>query len=147
MSTQRLMGWECVTRFQTSSFFHDSNPSGPMINKLKYFRIQFRNPGNILKNFKLWCASTAESDSAVYIIPRCQTPSDEKFSKMKKLCGVQLTAESSSAVCIIQRSLTPRCASVSHCRVNNLSSVCFNPKFYKCFFSVMPKVIHMKLIF
>ena len=28
---------ECVTRFSTSIFFHDSNPSGPLINSLKYF--------------------------------------------------------------------------------------------------------------
>ena len=28
---------ECVTRFLTSSFFHDSNPSGPLISRLKFF--------------------------------------------------------------------------------------------------------------
>ena len=30
---------ECVTRFSTSSFSHDSNPSGPLINRLKYFPV------------------------------------------------------------------------------------------------------------
>ena len=29
-------------RFSTYRFFHDSNPSGPLINRLKYFRIWFR---------------------------------------------------------------------------------------------------------
>ena len=57
---------------------------------------------------------------------------------------MHLTGESSSGVCIIPRSLTPRCA--SHHGVNNLSSVCFNLKFYKCYISVMPKDIHTKLI-
>ena len=62
-----------------------------------------------------------------------------------RLHGVHHTAKSSTAVCIPLRSQvmnssqkTPRCASC--CGVNNLSSVCFNPKFYKCYFSVMPKI-------
>ena len=45
-----------------------------------------------------------------------------------------------SAVCIPLRSQSPRFA--SHHGVNNLSSVCFKQKFYKCYFSVMPKDIH-----
>ena len=32
---------ECVTRFSTSSFFHDSNPSGPLLNRLKMFEFDF----------------------------------------------------------------------------------------------------------
>ena len=31
-----------VTRFSTFIFFHDSNPSRPLIKRLKYFRIRFR---------------------------------------------------------------------------------------------------------
>ena len=57
----------------------------------------------------------------------------------------------SSAVCIKARSKvikslkkTPRCA--SHCRVNNLPNVSFDPKFYKCFFSVMPEDLSWKII-
>ena len=32
---------ECVTRFSTSIFFHDSNPLCPLLNRHKYFWIQF----------------------------------------------------------------------------------------------------------
>ena len=97
---------ECVTRFSTSSFFHDSKPSGPLINRLKYFRIRFRFRRDI-RIFKKLCGvhPTAESDSAVCITPRSQTrgvhhtteSSDEEFSK-------------SSGVCITPRSQTPRWA-------------------------------------
>ena len=48
---------ECVTRFSTSTFFHDSNPSGPLINRLKYFRIWFRKD--------IW------SQSSKNLTPRC----------------------------------------------------------------------------
>ena len=67
------------------------------------------------------------------------------------LHGVHPTAESSdekfsktSAVCIIPQSQAPRCT--SHCGINNLSSVCFNPKFYECCFSVMPKDIDIDTV-
>ena len=71
----------------------------------------------------------------------------------KKLRGVHPTAESSdemfsknSAVCIPPQSQTLRCASYRRVNLDNLSSVCFNQKFYECYLSVMPKDIHMKLI-
>ena len=49
-----------------------------------------------------------------------------------------------SVVCIIPRAETQRCA--SHCGVSSLPSVCLDPKFYHCYFSVMPKDITMKII-
>ena len=102
----------CVTRFSTSSFFHDSNPSGSLINRLKYFLIRFR----------------FRRDIRIF----------------KKLHGVHPTTESDSALCIIPRSRAPWCA--SHSGVNNLISVCLNPKFYECYFSVMPRDINMKFL-
>ena len=33
---------ECVTIFSTSIFIHDPNLSGPLINRLEYFRIRFQ---------------------------------------------------------------------------------------------------------
>ena len=50
-------------------FFHDSNPSRPLINRLKYFRIlfRFRRDIRILKKLR-GVHPTAESDSAVCII-------------------------------------------------------------------------------
>ena len=52
---------ECGTRFSTSSLFHDSNPSGPLINMLKYFRIEFRLRRDIRsQSSKIstpWCSS------------------------------------------------------------------------------------------
>ena len=41
-------------------FFYDSNPSEPLINRLKYFQIRFRFcrdiPSQSSKNSTLWCA-------------------------------------------------------------------------------------------
>ena len=117
-----------VTRFSTSSFFHDLNPSGPLINRLKYFRIRFWFRRDIWI-FKSW---------AVCIPPRCQTtrcahrwvklrsvhPTAESGSRcashhgvkwwkiLQKLCGVQHTAE-----------LDPWCD--AYRRVNNLSSTVY----------------------
>ncbi len=53
------------------------------------------------------------------------------------------------AVCISPQSQTLRCASYHRVKlrgVHHLSSVCFNPKFYECYFSEMPKDINMRLI-
>ena len=128
-------------------FFHDSNPSRPLINRLKYFRIRFRFRRDIRIFKKLHgvhhtaesssaCLHhTAESSSAVCIIPRSQAPRCASHRGVK-LRRVHNTAESRDE----KFSKTPRCA--SHRGVNNLSSVCFIPKFYKCFFSVMPKDIN-----
>ena len=83
-------------------FFHDSNPSRPLINRLKYFRLlfQFQRDIRIKKKETPQCAS------------HCGV----------RLCGVHHTAESSSAVCITLQSQvmkssqkTQRCA--SHCGV------------------------------
>ena len=48
-----------------------------------------------------------------------------------------------SAVCIILRSQTWRCA--SHRQVRNFPILCFDPKFYKCYFSVIPEDINIKI--
>ena len=93
---------------------------------------------------------TTESSSAVYITSRIQVI--KSFLKTPwcashcgfRLRGVNTSAESSSTVCIIPWSLTPR--SASHPKVNNLPSVCFDPMFYKCYFSVMSEDIILKII-
>ena len=58
-------------------FFHDSNPSGPLINRLKYFRIWFRFPHDIhyysITKFEIF-------DLAVCTTPRSQ---NFKLSKSK----------------------------------------------------------------
>ena len=60
---------ECVTRFSTSIFFHDSNPSRLLMNRLKYFRIQFRFAkifDHKVRKIRLrGVQHIAESDSAV----------------------------------------------------------------------------------
>ena len=90
-----------------------------------------------------WDIRIFKKNSAVCIPLRSQTRRCALFREVR-LRGVHPTVESSFSVCIIPRSLTPRYA--SHSGVNNLSSVWFNPKFHKCYFSVMPKDIHTKLI-
>ena len=79
---------------------------------------------------------TTESISAVCIPPRSQALRCASHNRVKgwkvqqkKLRFVHLAAESSSTLCIIPQSLTLRCASPY--RVNNLTSVCFHPKFLK----------------
>ena len=98
--------------FRPPCFFHDSNPSRPLINRLKYFRIGFRFRRDIQIFKKHWCASFRESDSSVCIKGCSQVPKiSEKPLRCAshwgvKLCGVHHTAESSSAVCITPRSQT-----------------------------------------
>ena len=104
-----LTSRECVTRFSTSSFIHDSNPSGQLINRLKYFRIWFRYPRDILsQSFLRGVQHTAEMISAVCNIlqkssPRC-TPRRSSPGYVAhhwdSLRGVQQTAEIISTVCI-----------------------------------------------
>ena len=53
------------------------------------------------------------------------------------LSQVIISYKKNSVVCISPRSQTPRCA--SHHRVHNLPNVCFDPKFYKFYFSVVPE--------
>ena len=103
-------------------FYHDSKPSGPLIHRIKDFRIRFRFRRDIQTLKKaLRCASlrgiqlrslhhTAESSSAMCIPPRSQVI--KSFPKAPRsashhgvrLRGVHHTAESSSAVCITLRS-------------------------------------------
>ena len=100
-----------VTRDYRHSFFYDSNPHGPLINSLKYFRIRFQFRGDF-QIFKKLCSvhHPAESDSAVCIIqgsqaPRCAPLRGVKLQGVhhtvglwkkvsKNICGVYHTAES-----------------------------------------------------
>ena len=95
-------------------FFHDSNPSRPLINRLKYFRILFRFCWDIRIFKKLGCQTLrcvlcnvyhpAESDSAVCSIPWSQTT----------WCASHRGRGSSSAVCITSRSKTAHCGVKLH---------------------------------
>ena len=103
-------------------FFHDSNPSRPLINRLKYFRIMFEflksstvcipPRSQVIKIFwkTLGCAShcwvwlrgvdhTAESDFAGCFSQWIKTPRCASH-RWVKLHGVHHTAKSDSAVCI-----------------------------------------------
>ena len=108
-------------------FFHDSNPSGSLINRLKLFRIIYRFPRDV-QIFKKLCgvSHTTESVYVVSIKPQSQTPWYASHCRVKiakyffltpwcashcsasicrvKLCGVHHTAESDSAVCITPQS-------------------------------------------
>ena len=112
----------------TSSFFHDSNQSGPLINRLKYFRNRFRFCRDI-RIFKKLCFvhPTSESDSAVCNIPGSQAPQCA-YSAMCITPRNEVMNSSSKT----PRSQTPRCA--SHCGVKCFSSVCFNPKVLQMLF-------------
>ena len=93
--------------FRPPCFFHDSYPSRPLINRLKYFRIWFWFRWDI-QIFKKRCGvHPTESQT-----PRCASKGVVKCQKfLKNLCGVHHTEESSSAVCIIPQSQAPLCAS------------------------------------
>ena len=82
-------------------FYYDSNPSRPLINRLKYFRTRFRFHQDIQIFKKLRSVHpTVESSSVVCIPPLSQAPSCashhgvKKSKFLKKLCGVQHTAKS-----------------------------------------------------
>ena len=81
---------ECATRFLASIYFHYSNPSGSLINMLKYFQILFR--------FHL--------DIRIF---KKKTPQCTLYCRVS-LRGVHHTVESDSVVCIIPRSQTLGCA-------------------------------------
>ena len=126
---------ECVTRFSTSFFWHDLNPSGPLIDRLKYFQILFWFHWNIrsqsLKNSTSWCAwhqgvkilSFFKSFLSWYmyiftpkrISPDCPFKSNQRLSKILILTprcafllrGVMPTTELDSTVRCTPRSLTP----------------------------------------
>ena len=98
-------------------FFLDSNPSDPLINRLKYFRIRFHFFCDIrvLKQLQ-GMHPTAESDCAVCIIPLSLTLRRASHCRVKrtkflykKIRGVHHTAESDYAVRIIPQSQTAQC--------------------------------------
>ena len=88
-------------RFLTSSFIHDSNPSGPLIKMLKFFELGL-NFAEIFKFKKKVCGvhPTAGSSSRVCIILRGQVIKVLKKLRGVKLRGVHHTTKSDSAVCI-----------------------------------------------
>ena len=92
MSELKSFQRECVMRFLTSIFFHDSNPSRPLIYRLKYFQIlfQLRRDIQIFKKFRS-VHHTAESSSAVCIPPLSQAPPCASHCRVK-----MHTAESKS---------------------------------------------------
>ena len=109
--------------------FHDSNPSGPLINRLKYFHIIFLLRTNIQIFMKLHGVHpTAESIPTVCIIPQSRV-----FQILKKknppcaphrrvnLRGVHPTAETISAVCIIPGRQSLRCASYRRVKLHTWS--------------------------
>ena len=109
--------------------FHDSNPSGPLINRLKYFHIIFLLRPNIQIFMKLHGVHpTAESIPTVCIIPQSRV-----FQILKKknppcaphrrvnLRGVHPTAETISAVCIIPGRQSLRCASYRRVKLHTWS--------------------------
>ena len=121
--------------FRPSVFFHDSYPSGPLINRVKYFRIrfQFRPDIQIFKKLS-GVHHTAESSSTVCIPPQSQAPRCASYRRVK-LCGMHPTTESSSTVCIIPRSQAPRCASLNRVKLRGVhhtaessSAVCIPPQ-------------------
>ena len=85
-------------------FFHDLNPSRPLINMLKYFRIQFRFRWYIRILSKLrGVHHTAESSTSVCIISLSQAPRCTSHHRVKWFL-------TNSAVCIPPRSRALRCA-------------------------------------
>ena len=123
-----------VSRDFRPPFFHAWNPSRPLMNRIKYFRIRFQFHRDI-PIFKKLCSvhHTAESSSEVCTMSRSQALWRKSHRRVKlhgvhltagqtlqcasllgvELCSVHHTAESDSAV-----SITPRCT--SHRGVNNL---------------------------
>ena len=138
-----------VLRDFWAPFFHDLNPSRPLINMLKYFRIRFRFRWyiRILKKLR-GVHHTAESSTSVCIISLSQAPRCTSHHRVKWFL-------TNSAVCIPPRAelravhYTSGSDSTVWCTLHNahtLPSVCFDQKFYKCYFSVMPEDINVKII-
>ena len=124
-------------------FFHDLNPSGSLINRLKYFRIlEFHRD---IKIFKKLCSvhPTAVSRKQNTVCPKTLPRASHRRDR---LCSVHPSLKSSFATCIIPRILAPLCASYQW--VSNFvhTNSLFDPKFYKFFFSVMPQDITLKII-
>ena len=93
-----------VLRDFWAPFFHDLNPSRPLINMLKYFRIRFRFRWyiRILKKLR-GVHHTAESSTSVCIISLSQAPRCTSHHRVKWFL-------TNSAVCIPPRSRALRCA-------------------------------------
>ena len=70
------------TRFSTSGFFHHSNQSGPLTNRLKYFRLLLRIGWVIqILSSKIWLPGVwypGESVSPGYDTPASQSPRPKK---------------------------------------------------------------------
>ena len=132
-------------------FVHDLNPSGPLINKLKYFRIRYR----ISRYIQIFKSST------VCIIQRSQALQYASHRGVK-LCGVHHTAESSdqkcsknSVVCISPLSQTLWCASLCGvelcCVMHTAESIIYQvsvliQSFTNAIFLWCLKIFNMKII-
>ena len=88
-----------VSRDVLPLFFHDSNPYGSMITRLKYFRIifWFRQDIPIFKELHS-VHHTVESSSAVCIVPWSQAPrcASHRGVKIKKKSGLGLLVKGQS---------------------------------------------------
>ena len=130
-----------VSQDSLPSFFHDSNPSRPQINRLTYLRIQFWFRWDIQIFTKLhgvrlsrsqtpWCASS----QGVRLC--CVLPNVESNSQCASHCGVKWSQFfKKSLMCIPLRSWTLWCASshrVRLCGVHHTtessSAVCILPR-------------------
>ena len=105
-------------------FSHDWNPSGPLINRLKYFRIRFPFRRDI-QLFKKLCGvhHTKESSSTVCV--------KKKYLK-------------NSTVCIILWSQTPRCPSYHGVRFRG---VMHTVKSVTCQMSVWSEILQLLFLF
>ena len=95
MGQSRIFERKCVT-----SFFHDSNPSRLLMNRLKYFwiQIQCRKDIWIFKNL-YGVEPTAKSDSAVCIIPWSLTLRCASHHGVMKTKYLKKTLRSASHPC------------------------------------------------
>ena len=131
-------------------FFHDLNPSGSLISRLKYFCIlEFHRDIKIFKKLcSVHCASHRSVKKTKYRMSKNSAtciPS-QRQTLQSAVCSVHSSVKSSFATCIIPRILAPLCASYQW--VSNFvhTNSLFDPKFYKFFFSVMPQDITLKII-
>ena len=119
-------------------FFHDSIPSRPLINRLKYFRIHIRQ--DIRRKKKSAVCTILRSQAprcALCIIPWSQEPQCASHCGVK-LCGVHHTAELSDQKCVSRCASLPRVelGAVHHtsalCNVHHTSesdsAVCITPQ-------------------
>ena len=97
-----------VSRDFRPPFFNDSNPFGPLINRLKYFRMRFR----FRRDFR--SQSQPHAGKVFYLSLRCVEIFDHKVNHMQVkfsicLCSVLHTAEIISALCCTPQRLSPWC--------------------------------------